>query len=165
MAVPGLDPGIDPAIHENTESGDQVIDLFHKFESIHKSRRRCVDGRVRAAQGARGLIVQTNLLDLSQERGSSPQSNGCTRHEAVIGEGPALLEALRPAAVDQDALLLFQVRVLGEELDFAAVGQPQHTFASVALEGGRGHEPDPLFDDRVAAELAFKGESDVPQSG
>jgi hypothetical protein len=26
MAVPGLDPGIDLAIHENTESGDQVID-------------------------------------------------------------------------------------------------------------------------------------------
>jgi hypothetical protein len=24
--VPGLDPGIDPAIHENTESGDQVTD-------------------------------------------------------------------------------------------------------------------------------------------
>jgi hypothetical protein len=74
-------------------------------------------------------------------------------------------KALCPAAVDQDTLLLFQVRVLGEELDFVAVGQPQHTSASVALEGGRCHEPNPLFDYRVAAELAFKGEFDVPQSG
>jgi hypothetical protein len=73
-------------------------------------------------------------------------------------------KALCTAAVDQDALLLFHVRVIGEELDFVAVGQPQHTFASVALEGGRCHEPNPLFDYRVAAELAFKGEFDVPQS-
>jgi hypothetical protein len=28
LAVPGLDPGIDPAIHENTESGDQVLDRW-----------------------------------------------------------------------------------------------------------------------------------------
>jgi hypothetical protein len=60
-------------------------------------------------------------------------------------------------------LLRQQVRVLSEEFDFVAVGQPQFPLAFLALEGGRSHEPTPLSGYDVAAVLAFKGEIDVPQ--
>jgi hypothetical protein len=46
--------------------------------------------------------------------------------------------------------------VLVEERDFIAVGQPQLTFAFIALEGGGCHKPDSLFDHRMAAEVAFE---------
>jgi hypothetical protein len=58
-----------------------------------------------------------------------------------------------------------QMQVLGEERDFVAVGQPQLTFAFIALEGGGCHKPNSLFDDEVAAELALKSEIDVPKAG
>jgi hypothetical protein len=52
------------------------------------------------------------------------------------------------------------MQVLGEERDFVAVGQPQLTFAFIALEGGGCHKPSAPFDQQVAAELAFKSEID-----
>jgi hypothetical protein len=57
------------------------------------------------------------------------------------------------------------VRVLGKERDFVALCQPHFTFAFITLERGGGNEPNPLFDDQVAAVLTFKREIDVPQSG
>jgi hypothetical protein len=57
------------------------------------------------------------------------------------------------------------MQVLGEERDFGAVGQPQLTFAFIALEGGGCHKPSPPFDHQVATVLAFKSQVYVPKVG
>jgi hypothetical protein len=57
------------------------------------------------------------------------------------------------------------MQVLREKRDFVAVGQPELTFAFIALECGGCHKPDSPFDYEVAAQLAFKREIDVPKAG
>ena len=59
-------------------------------------------------------------------------------------------------------LRLCQVRVLGEERDFVAVGYRHVAFTSFALKAMDGHEPGPLFGYWVAAVFTFKDEVDAP---
>ena len=47
MAVPGLDPGIDPVIHENTELVIKALMMLPKFGTAGIGVRSCVDGRVK----------------------------------------------------------------------------------------------------------------------
>jgi hypothetical protein len=61
MAVPGLDPGIDPAIHENTDISN-LSSYREKFIRIGESMAEsdCVDGRQKAGHDSGGRSINSN---------------------------------------------------------------------------------------------------------